>query len=169
MKYRQIYFVNSYIIISWKLLLIEKNFQWQNCSEFDVQQLCNWKFCSKINSFQDMKYRQIYFLNFDIIISWKLLLIEKNFQSQSCSEFDVQQLCNWKFCSKINSFKDMKYRQFYFINFDIIISWKQLLIEKNFQLQSCSKFDVQRLFNWKFCSDINSFQNMMISKFTKPI
>ena len=39
MKYRQIYFVNS-----------------------------------------DMKYRQIYFVNFDIIISWKLLLIQKNFQ-----------------------------------------------------------------------------------------
>ena len=44
--------------------------------------------------FQDMKYRQIYFVNFDIIISWKLLLIQKNFQLQNCSEFDVQQLCN---------------------------------------------------------------------------
>ena len=87
------------------------------------------------------KYRKIEFLNFDVVKSWKLLLLEKKFQLQSCLEFDFEQLCNWKFFSKINSFQDMKYRQIDFVNFDIIISWKLLLLERNFQWQSCSEFD----------------------------
>ena len=37
-----------------KLVTFEQNFQLQNCLEFYFEQLCNWKFFSKINSFQDM-------------------------------------------------------------------------------------------------------------------
>ena len=41
--------------------------------------------------------------NFDVAISGKLLLIEKNVRLQSCSKFNSKQLCNQKFCQNIAS------------------------------------------------------------------
>ena len=75
----------------------------QSCFKFDLEQFCNRNFFSRGNGFQDTKYRKIDFLNFDVLISQKLLHLEKKFQLQSCSKFDFKQLCNWKFCQNIAS------------------------------------------------------------------
>ena len=45
-------------------------------------------------------------VNFDVIISLKLLGLEKNVQLQSCSESNSEKLCYWKFFSKINNLQD---------------------------------------------------------------
>ena len=56
-----------------KLSILQRNVQLQNCSKSNSEQLCNWKYYFKINSFQDTKYHKISIKKLPKIWFWTTL------------------------------------------------------------------------------------------------